>query len=58
MVIRRILSGTAGGYGGAGTGALGRENATATVKAIDDSFDDNPSERRRTLANRRFEKTA
>jgi hypothetical protein len=46
MVIKQILSGTAGGYGGSGTGALGREHATATVKAIDDSFDDNPGERR------------
>ena len=44
--------------GAAGKGALECANATPSVKVIDDSFDDNPGERQRTPANRRFEKLA
>jgi len=44
--------------GAAGRGALESENATTITYVVDDSFDDNPGERRRTSANGRFEKTA
>jgi hypothetical protein len=44
--------------GTAGRGALEFENATTITYIVDDSFDDNPGERRRTPANGRFEKIA
>jgi len=37
---------------------IGAGVAIASARVIDDSFDDNPGERRRTSANDRFEKTA
>jgi hypothetical protein len=44
--------------GRARTDALECESATQIEKVIDDSFDDNPGERRRTPAIVRFEKPA